>query len=642
MTRRITSGTTLDHLRTDARRWLRGIRRGDEAAQERYRLAWPAGPRQPTLRDVQHALAHELGFPGWTALRYRLDPTAPLRRYERIAAALVTAYHDEHSADLRIVHDYFGHLRPWEGMRRYVRLALGRSEVPTPGLPDTISREEAQLLVARAQGFPDWRALVVHAAGVPAGSPRVTIKVIAAHTNDGTDDEPPSDVVRTHDWDELLTVIGERGLEVLDAHGQMTDDLLARASRLESVTTLRLGGSSALGDEGIRHLVRMPNLRHLDLSGCAVTDRGLGVLRLLPCLESFTLQWSGVTDAGAAHLVGCRALRRVDLGGSPTGDGAIAALAGMEKLHDFRSGTRVTDSGLARLREFPRFARWHGGETTMDLLGFDAGPTFLLLRGPFTDHGMAALADLEGLAALNVDDRALGLSGAALRPLARLPHFEWLAFDATDESMEEIAALPGLRFLMCQDSTAGDDGFSALARSGTLEYLWGRRTHRLGAKGFRALSTMPALAHLSTSCLNVPDEALAAFPDFPALVELMPMDVPDAGYRHIARCDRLERLVLMYCRETGDEATAHITRLPRLRSYFASYTRITDRTPALLAGMATLERITFDSCIGLTDRGVAALAALPRLERLDVGGMPHVTAAVAARFPPGVRVRHSI
>ncbi len=58
--------------------------------------------------------------------------------------------------------------------------------------------------------------------------------------------------------------------------------------------------------------------------------------------------------------------------------------------------------------------------------------------------------------------------------------------------------------------------------------------------------------------------------------------------------------------------------------------------------MPTLERITFDSCIGLTDSGVAALAALPRLERLDLGGMPRVTAAVAGRFPPRVRVRHSL
>ena len=38
---------------------------------------------------------------------------------------------------------------------------------------------------------------------------------------------------------------------------------------------------------------------------------------------------------------------------------------------------------------------------------------------------------------------------------------------------------------------------------------------------------MPALRGLSVSCLNVDDEGLAALPRFPALRELMPMDVPE-------------------------------------------------------------------------------------------------------------------
>ena len=63
------------------------------------------------------------------------------------------------------------------------------------------------------------------------------------------------------------------------------------------------------------------------------------------------------------------------------------------------------------------------------------------------------------------------------------------------------------------------------------------------------------------------------------------MDIPDAGYRHIGKCQSLESLVLMYCRETSDAATEQVTGLPHLRKYFASYTRITDRTPELLSTM---------------------------------------------------------
>ena len=54
------------------------------------------------------------------------------------------------------------------------------------------------------------------------------------------------------------------------------------------------------------------------------------------------------------------------------------------------------------------------------------------------------------------------------------------------------------------------------------------------------------------------DEALAAFPSFPALRELTPIGVQDAGFRHIGRCERLERLTCMYCRDTTDRATEHI------------------------------------------------------------------------------------
>jgi hypothetical protein len=206
--------------------------------------------------------------------------------------------------------------------------------------------------------------------------------------------------------------------------------------------------------------------------------------------------------------------------------------------------------------------------------------------------------------------------------------------------MPYIAEMPRLRFLSAQDTVAGDEGFVALGKSQSIEYIWGRRCHNLRRRGFLALAQMPVLRGLSVSCLNVDDVGIAALPAFPSLRELMPMDVPDAGYRHIGRCDQLESLILMYCRDTTDAATEQITQLPRLTCYFNSYTTITDRTPALLAGMESLERITFDACHGLTDAGVSALARLPRLRELRVAGR-QVTAEVARAFPAKVQVRYA-
>src|SRR5262249_8696450 len=152
-----------------------------------------------------------------------------------------------------------------------------------------------------------------------------------------------------------------------------------------------------------------------------------------------------------------------------------------------------------------------------------------------------------------------------------------------------ICAMPRLRFLMCQDTAASDEGFVWLSQSQTIEYIWGRRCHNLRARGFKALARMPKLHSLSVSCLNVDDSGLASLSEFPALKELMPRDVPDDGYRHIARCTQLEDLILMYCRETTDVATQHIASLPRLKKYFASYNKITDRSLEILGRMKSIE-----------------------------------------------------
>lgn len=72
MSRRLTRARTLDNLKKDAKRWLRLLRAGDDAARARLARANPRAAAAPTLRDIQHALALEHGAPGWSALRARL------------------------------------------------------------------------------------------------------------------------------------------------------------------------------------------------------------------------------------------------------------------------------------------------------------------------------------------------------------------------------------------------------------------------------------------------------------------------------------------------------------------------------------------------------------------------------------------
>jgi hypothetical protein len=623
MPRQISSRTTLDSLKKEAKQWLKALRAGDTDARRRLHSAIPDAPADPTLREVQHALAREHAVAGWAALKQRLTAAAPMRRFEAVAEAVVAAYRENDEAARRVVWDYFGHSRAWDALRRYIRLDLGRAEHPRDPQDAGITIDEARYLVARAQGLESWTALAAFIASKAGAGKTLATKPVGGYTVGDSGEQQP--VIMTHDWDELFTHIRAKSIPGLHANGQMTDALLERVSRLTAHEALDLGSCRHVTDRGIRHLSRLGALRHLNLAGTAITDTGLEVLHHLPALETINLSWTGITDVGARHLSACRALRRVELAGTCSGDGALSALAGMPQLQRFFSGDAVTDRGVRLLHDIPAFKSWRGGPSHMGLTSADAGPNYLALRGTFTNGGMASLVGLDGLFALNLDSDRLRVTGEGLAPLVDLPHLEWLGFDAKDESMPFIAALPHLRFLMCQDTTAGDEGFEALGRSRSLEYLWGRRCYNLRSRGFTALANIPTLRALSVSCKNVDDEGLSALPRFPSLIELMPMDVPDAGYRHIGRCARLESLVLMYCRDTTDAATEHIASLPALKKYFASYTLITDRTPEILSTMASLEEITFDTCIGVTDTGLATLGRLPRLRSVRASGMPAVT-----------------
>ena len=106
------------------------------------------------------------------------------------------------------------------------------------------------------------------------------------------------------------------------------------------------------------------------------------------------------------------------------------------------------------------------------------------------------------------------------------------------------------------------------------------------------------------SCKFVDDDSLSTLPRFPALRQIMPMDVPDEGFRHLGRCEALEALWCMYCRDTTDAATEHIAGLSKLKTYYAGQTKITDRSLEILSHMPSLEKLEFWNCAGITNAGV--------------------------------------
>ena len=67
MPRQLSAASTLENLKKEAKRWLKAVRAKDAEALARLARSLSA-PGEPTLRDIQHALAIEHGVEGWSAL----------------------------------------------------------------------------------------------------------------------------------------------------------------------------------------------------------------------------------------------------------------------------------------------------------------------------------------------------------------------------------------------------------------------------------------------------------------------------------------------------------------------------------------------------------------------------------------------
>lgn len=579
-----------------------------------------------------------------------MQPSGPLGQFERLAEDLVAAYQSGDAESLQRLNDFFG--RPFTAGELRARVEERRSAMPGSATRSAdFTLADARQFVARQYGFESWVTFggsLAQPSRDPRSAPLRMSSTPPFYQIDWKEHTiEPRPPLSDKDWDTVFGVMKEMGITGLSAGGQMTDAALQRLSELDQVTRLDLGGSKRLTDDGLRHLSRMPRLQDLELSeypGGRITDRGLEVLRHLPELRKFQICWqSGISDAGVANLTFCDQLESVDLMGTPTGDGAINALTGKRKLRRFKTGRLVTDAGLSLLHRFPVFKTWQGGDISYSLMSADAEPTHLLVDGPFTNAGLRNFLGLDGLFALSFFWHSSGFTAEGLESLADLPNLGYLGCEGercNDEAMRRIGAMPRLRMLMAQGTVAGDDGFAALSRSQTIEYIWGRECPNLTGRGFAALTAMPALRGLAVSCKRVGDAGLAALPRFPALKEIMPMDVPDDGFRHLGRCRQLEALWCMYCRDTGDTATGHIAGLSGLETYYAGKTKITDRSLEILGRMSSLERITLWDCAGITNAGVAALAGLPRLREVGLEGLPQVSREGAAVFPANVQVNY--
>src|SRR5689334_3977525 len=156
MPRTITPATSLDNLRKEAKRWLRDLHAADFEARARFVRAWPKGPAQPVLRDVQHALAVEYGFENWNALKQALaaratssGSAADPAHYDRLADDYVLAYATGDAPALQRLNQHYARSYTWDDLRAEVRRRVYAVRQAHSQRRNAFDLNQARTLIAR-------------------------------------------------------------------------------------------------------------------------------------------------------------------------------------------------------------------------------------------------------------------------------------------------------------------------------------------------------------------------------------------------------------------------------------------------------------------------------------------------------------
>ena len=134
MARQLTPSSSLENLKREAKRWLKALRESDQEARARLKRAYPQAPAEPTLRDVQLALAREFGLAGWAELKARVE-SGPAATSEELRELLAAAERGDAAGVVAVldVHPHLidqpGTLDGHSGLRTALHFAVGHRDV---------------------------------------------------------------------------------------------------------------------------------------------------------------------------------------------------------------------------------------------------------------------------------------------------------------------------------------------------------------------------------------------------------------------------------------------------------------------------------------------------------------------------------
>ena len=193
---------------------------------------------------------------------------------------------------------------------------------------------------------------------------------------------------------------------------ETTDTLLDHLKHFSHLKQLDLSGSlyspSERDGTGVEHIAHLANIETVDLNFTAISDAGLGLIKLFQELRKLHLRGcENITDDAIIHLSEITHLQNLILP-YQIGDQGLAHLKGLREMQDLvLSSTQITDAGLVHVQEM---AELH----TLQLNGCEN----------LTDTGIVHLSGLKNLQVLNLN--ATQITDAGLPHLARLTNLQQL------------------------------------------------------------------------------------------------------------------------------------------------------------------------------------------------------------------------
>jgi hypothetical protein len=277
-----------------------------------------------------------------------------------------------------------------------------------------------------------------------------------------------------------------------DAGGSVIRDAAGRITGVD----LR---ASWVADPDLRKLAQFPDLAVLDLSLTRITDQGMQELKNLPGIVELNLTFAEyVTDEGMAAIKDWKKLKRLDVHGTKSSDTTLEHISGITTLESVNIGSAViTDVGLERLISLPNLKELTVGGNEIGDAGLQAlrdmpGLTYLDLSGrqgtdsnvwavSISDVGLDAVLTLKELRELRFGCTSIGvgIEGAKfadvsatsvrtewLEKMKVLPKLERLKLQGcgriNDESIQALAAMPGLREVDLKGTSVTEKGLAAL------------------------------------------------------------------------------------------------------------------------------------------------------------------------------------